>query len=240
MTNQLGRFAFTGESSSKNSSSSVEKKPAQKYMRLVVFCSSCITNSNNNDFSMRIYCIDNLLVALQEVLNDEKKIGGILLEASEPFLIAATHSNINNNNNNSNSLTIRIDDMQPQDSLNCKYNVNKQEIPLSHIWSGPNHLLHCTFTIEMTNDSFSSGDEREFMCWVRATGCSKDNDNDSDDNDTGIAMKLEFNLSNLFDREKWKLNELNEMKLIALDRSRCWPKISRLIYCQNLIKDSYK
>lgn len=107
MIENLGRFALIGEALNPKNI-----PIAQKQFRLVVFYSSGITNNN---FNMRIYCIDNLLVALQEVLSDEHKIGGCLLDASEPFLMSYSND----------SLTICIEDLMPQ-SLNCKYNVNKQ------------------------------------------------------------------------------------------------------------------
>jgi hypothetical protein len=56
MTDRVGRYALTGESRSNS-----QIKPS-KHFRLLTFCSASITN---NDFNMRIYCIDNLLVALQ-------------------------------------------------------------------------------------------------------------------------------------------------------------------------------
>ena len=107
MTESLGRFAFTGES---NDSRCLLK--AQKHFRLVVFFSTSMTN---NDFNMRIYCIDDLLIALQEILVDEKIIGGMLVEVSEPFTVSYS----------SDSLSIYVDELMP-DSINFKYNVNKQ------------------------------------------------------------------------------------------------------------------
>lgn len=55
MTDRLCRYKFIGEQKSST-------QIATKYMRLVAYCSSCITN---NDFNLRIYCVDDLFVALQ-------------------------------------------------------------------------------------------------------------------------------------------------------------------------------
>jgi hypothetical protein len=52
MTDCLCRYTLTGESNN----------IASKYLRLVAYCSSCITSNN---FNLRIYCIDDLFVALQ-------------------------------------------------------------------------------------------------------------------------------------------------------------------------------
>ena len=165
LTDKLGRYALTGESKSAKC-----KSNAGKQFRLVTFCSSSITN---NDFSMRIYCIDSLLAALQEVLNDEKKIGGTLLNISEPF--AASHSH--------DTLSICIDELLPN-SLNCKYNVNRQDIPLTHVWNRKNHLLHCTFTFEINNSL-----DKQFHCKLKAY--------QSHIGQPCVAMNVDFNLSNV-------------------------------------------
>ncbi len=60
LTDKCGRFALTGEAKS-------SKIKASKHLRLALFCSSSITN---NDFNVRIYLIDDLLVALQVLLHD--------------------------------------------------------------------------------------------------------------------------------------------------------------------------
>jgi hypothetical protein len=54
ITEKFGRFIISGGGQSVNA--------ASKYYRLIVFCSSSLTN---NDLSLRIYCVDNLLTALE-------------------------------------------------------------------------------------------------------------------------------------------------------------------------------
>jgi len=198
MTSQPGRYAFTGESSTL-------VKTAQKYLRMVVFCSESLTS---NELSLRIYLIDNILVALQAVLLDEKQISGMLVEASEPFLVGYS---------NECRLGIEIDRMQK--GWNCKYNVNRQEIPVGHIWMGNGNLLHCTFTIEKTVDVCG-----RFECCVRAP-------------EVGVGVGIGFGINDLVNRN---IGEVNEMKLIDLDRSRRWLKASRLVCCQNMIRDFYR
>ena len=129
MSEKLGRFCILGEPT----------KESSKCYRLVVFYSTSITS---NEICLRIYCIDSLFVALQEVMRDEKKIGGRLVDCSEPFNLSYSND----------SMTIRIDDLNT-DFFNCKYSVNCQDIPLNHIWTGRNHLLHCSFTLEKSNHS---------------------------------------------------------------------------------------
>lgn len=205
MTDKLGRYALTGESKLNNKLSK-----ASKYFRLITFCSSCITS---NDFNLRIYCVDSLLAALQEVIMDEKKIGGTLLEISESF--AVSYSNITE------SLSICIDEISPA-CLNCKYNVNHQEIPLNHIWNERNHLLHCSFTLEI-NDSLSE----QFKCRIRAYQSNKSHSQF----DFNVLMNINYNLRNLFyskSNEK-NSNEILAKRLVELDTSGSWLKSSKLI-----------
>lgn len=191
MTDKLGRYALTGESKS------LTKTNASKYFRLITFCSSSMTS---NDFNLRIYCIDNLKWALQEVLRDEKKIGGTLLETSEQFLIS--HSNI------SESLSICIDSLN-SDFFKCKYNVTSQEIPLSHIWNGRNHLLHCSFTIEKFKDSLAC---ENFECLINTYQINRS----ISKIDLNIKMNIRYNLSKLdlsmSDEESFNENMLKGLK----------------------------
>lgn len=113
------------------------------------------------------------------MLRDEKKIGGTLLDTSEPFLLS--HSS------KSEALSVCIENLNP-DIFNCKYNVNFQDIPLNHIWNGRNHLLHCTFTFERINDSISE----QFECTIK--GFLKSSTQQIDLN---VGMNIQYNLSNL-------------------------------------------
>ena len=125
---KLGRYCLVGEAAAKNS--------VGKYYRLAVFCSSSLAN---NEFNLRIYVIDDVLGALQEVLRDEKSIGGVLLQTSDSFLLpysAAANEN----------LAICVEELR-EEKFKCKMNVNCQDIPFNHIWTGRNHLLHCSFTL---------------------------------------------------------------------------------------------
>ena len=83
------------------------------------------------------------------MLRDEKNYGGTILEVSEPFLLSSCSFG--------HSLAVQIDDLNTN-YFNCKYNVKKQEIPLSHILNGRNHLIHCSFSFvkcnEISNDRF--------------------------------------------------------------------------------------
>ena len=170
MTDKLGRYALTGEA--KN----LMRNKASKNFRLVTFFSTSLTNK---EFNLRVYIIDNLNWALQEVLRDEEKIGGALLETSDPFLISYSNSN--------EFLSLHIENFNP-DSFNCKYNVTCQDIPLSHIWNGRNHLLHCSFTFERVNDSPS----QQLDCTIRTYFKSS-----SSSVDLNINLNLKHNLENV-------------------------------------------
>ena len=215
MTDKLGRYALTGESKSQ------AKTNASKYFRLVTFCSSSMTS---NDFNLRIYCIDNLKWALQEVLRDEKKIGGTILETSEPFLIS--HSKI------SESLSICVDSLN-SDFFKCKYNVTSQEIPLSHIWNGRNHLLHCSFTIEKCKDSLSCGN---FECLINTyqinRAISKVN--------LDIKMSVRYNLAELDNNDdSFTENLLKGLKNWSFSNSSIYSP-SQLINPLNCTKNYFK
>ena len=168
MTNKLGRYALTGET--KN----LIKNKASKFYRLVTFCSTSLTNK---EFNLRIYIIDNLNWALQEVLRDERKIGGVILATSDPFLIS----------NSNESLSLHIDKINP-DAFNCKYNVTCQDIPLNHIWNGRNHLLHCSFTFERVNNSHS----QQLECTIRSYL-----KNSSSNLDLNIEFNIRYDLENV-------------------------------------------
>jgi hypothetical protein len=61
MTDKLGRYCIVGEPRIKSNKFNSKQK-SSKYYRLVTFCSNSITN---DEFSIRVYCIDNLIFALQ-------------------------------------------------------------------------------------------------------------------------------------------------------------------------------
>lgn len=104
------------------------------------------------------------------------KIGGTLLETSEPFALVSCI-------NQTESLTVCIDELEPE-SLNCKYNVNQQEIPMNHIWNERNHLLHCSFTLEL-NDSLNE----HFKCRINAYRSTQA--------DLNVNMNINYNLKNV-------------------------------------------
>lgn len=98
------------------------------------------------------------------------------MEASEPFAITCT--------NLTEALTVCVDSLEPADCLNCKYNVNRQEIPINHIWNERNHLLHCSFTLEL-NDSLND----QFKCKINAFRSSQA--------DLNVHMTIDYNLKNV-------------------------------------------
>jgi hypothetical protein len=125
MTDKMASFTLTAEP---------KAHIVSKNIRLIAFCSTSI---NNDDLLLRVYCVDNNRHALKEILKDEEKINGELLETSDEFSIE---------NNLSDSIGIRIDKLS--NGWITKLNNNYQEIPLSHLWYNSNNLLHCSFIIE--------------------------------------------------------------------------------------------
>lgn len=167
MSDQLGSFILTGEPRASRTLA-----PLSKFYRLVVFCATSITN---NDFILRIYCLDSLLVALEEIIRDEMNMGGCLLETSEPFELdfepTATAARCQANQSSKLKIILELlndenDDDDDVGHFKCKYDVNSQEIPLSHIWNGRNHLLYCSFNLEKVNSTFTNDSDQSIMNMV--------------------------------------------------------------------------
>ena len=79
--------------------------------------------------------------------------------------------------------------------INCKYNINHQEIPLNHIWNERNHLLHCSFTFEMY-DLNNIDQQFQFKCRLRAYQ-SNNNNNNNNLNSNGLIL-MNINQTNVY------------------------------------------
>uniref|UniRef100_A0A8D2LKN1 Unc-5 netrin receptor D n=1 Tax=Varanus komodoensis TaxID=61221 RepID=A0A8D2LKN1_VARKO len=105
-----------------------------KELKVAVFgCMSC----NSLDYSLRVYCVDNTPCAFQEVIIDERRQGGQLLE--EPKLLHFK--------GNTFSLQISVLDIPPF-LWRIKPFTACQEVPFSRVWQSHQQPLHCAFSLE--------------------------------------------------------------------------------------------
>ncbi|CAO2608175.1 Netrin receptor UNC5B [Lemmus lemmus] len=138
LLDQLGTYVFTGESYSRS---------AVKRLQLAIFAPALCTSL---EYSLRVYCLEDTPVALKEVLELERTLGGYLVEEPKPLLFKDSYHN----------LRLSLHDI-PHAHWRSKLLAKYQEIPFYHIWNGSQKALHCTFTLE--RHSLAS---TEFTCKV--------------------------------------------------------------------------
>ncbi|CAH1795522.1 unnamed protein product [Owenia fusiformis] len=127
MTDHLSRYAIIGESSGSGNLKST------KLLRLAAFAPA---QYSSVDYNIRVYVVDDNIDALEGVMQEERKLGGRLLDKPKQIMFQY----------GGNNLCLSIEDLGP--GWRSRLAASYQEIPFRHIWSGNHTNLHCSFTIE--------------------------------------------------------------------------------------------
>lgn len=108
---------------------------AVKNLKLAAFIPpfSCATTK---DYSVRIYVFDDTPCALHYCAEQEKKLGGMMIDKPKSFLFQDGGSN----------LCFTLDDIGL--GWKPKSGTNRQEIPFSHVWNSMSNSLHCSFSLD--------------------------------------------------------------------------------------------
>ncbi|OQR79387.1 hypothetical protein BIW11_05769 [Tropilaelaps mercedesae] len=132
-TDKLCRFVLVGESSNKSF--------AAKSLVLLAFLSK-ISSLSQNDYSVRVYCVEDTKAALQNVYSDER---GRSVPLDEPKSMVLHDGGAN--------LCLTLEESSLSDDWEFKPGANQQEIPFSHVWSSRLSLLHCSFVLTSSSHS---------------------------------------------------------------------------------------
>lgn len=129
VTDFLSTFVLAGESFNGK---------AVKNLKLAVFA-PLLSDTTVTDFSIRVYVFEDTPCALHYCSDQERRLGGVLLDSPKSLWFQDGGSN----------LCLSLEDIGV--GWRAKPNSSYQEIPFSHIWSSTSNSLHCSFTLEQTD-----------------------------------------------------------------------------------------
>ncbi|VVD04806.1 unnamed protein product [Leptidea sinapis] len=130
VTDMLSTFVLVGESFNGK---------AVKALQLAIYASTTI-NESCTEYSIRLYVFEDTPCATYYCQEQEKKMGGVLLERPKTLLFQDGGSN----------LCLNLEHVSP--GWKSKPGTAYQEIPFNHIWSANYNAVHCNFVLERTYD----------------------------------------------------------------------------------------
>lgn len=133
VTEQLTRFVLVGEPGNSCLGRVV------KILRLAVFAPPPSLNHQPLDYSVRVYALEDTVATLEGVIKMERKLGGCLMDKPKSLLYQDGGSN----------LCLSLEDIGP--GWRSKPQADYQEIPFQHVWNSTQNHLHCSFTLERTD-----------------------------------------------------------------------------------------
>ncbi|OXA43430.1 Netrin receptor UNC5C [Folsomia candida] len=129
VTDHLSKFALIGESTL--------GRKAVKTLRLVAFSQAQVNNpTTTNEYTIRVYVLDDTTAALERVMSREKGLGGKVLDKPRSLLFQDGGEN----------LCISLEDI----GTGWKCKGSYQELEFCRVWGNRQSDLHCSFTLEKT------------------------------------------------------------------------------------------
>ncbi|XP_063890343.1 netrin receptor UNC5C-like isoform X3 [Helicoverpa armigera] len=130
VTDMLSTFVLVGESFNGK---------AVKALQLAIYAPAVLSETSA-DYSIRLYVFEDTLCAAYYCQEQEKKLGGVLLERPKTLLFQDGGSN----------LCLNLEHVSP--GWKAKPGIGYQEIPFQHVWGSNYNALHCSFVLERTHD----------------------------------------------------------------------------------------
>lgn len=130
VTDMLSTFVLVGESFNGK---------AVKTLQLAVYAPGSLSEPCT-EYSIRLYVFEDTPCAPYYCQEQEKKLGGVLLERPKTLLFQDGGSN----------LCLNLEHLSP--GWKAKPGIGYQEIPFNHIWGSNYNALHCSFVLERTYD----------------------------------------------------------------------------------------
>lgn len=113
---------------------------AVKALQLAIYAPPT-PNEACSEYCIRLYVFEDTPCAPYYCQEQEKKLGGVLLERPRTLLFQDGGSN----------LCLNLEHVSP--GWKAKPGIGFQEIPFNHVWSCNYNALHCSFTLERTHEA---------------------------------------------------------------------------------------